>query len=302
MRMVVRIDVDAVRGAVDPEIYREAEALLAAGRLGRIVEVNGGVVAAVHTDSGATAYEVWVGVVDRAFSSECDCAGPETDPEELCAHAVAVTLTALGDGFHWSPNATPPSSAQVDPEVRRLAEVAATLPVRRLALLVAEHAVTDRRLAARLLTYAGQLAAPTDAELADVRTTVESLAAEATVGHWDPYDVARAGQQLVEDLEVLAQRPAAEPTLRTVEYAARRWDSLLGRLGATADDEELEEIGSALRAVHVRLCVELRPEPDALVERLLDIIEAAEPAASCLDRPTDYLPVLGPDGVAALTD
>ncbi|RKR87564.1 hypothetical protein BDK92_1844 [Micromonospora pisi] len=300
--MVVRIDAEAVRGAVDPEIYRAAEALLAAGRLGRIVEVNGGVVAAVHTDSGATAYEVWVGVVDRAFSSECDCAGPETDPEELCAHAVAVTLTALADGFPWSANATPPSTTQVDPEVRRLADVAATLPVRRLALLVAEHAVTDRRLEARLLTYAGELDAPTEDELADVRKVVESLAAEATTGQWDLYDVAKAGQQIVEELEVLAQRPATEATLLTVEYAARRWDALLGLVGEAADDEDFEEIGSALRAVHVRLCLESQAEPEPLVERLLDIIEAAETGASCLDRPTDYLPVLGPDGVAALTD
>ncbi|MFI6762570.1 hypothetical protein ACIBF5_25895 [Micromonospora sp. NPDC050417] len=300
--MAVRIDVDAVRGAVDPEVYQEAEALLAADRLGRIVEVNGGAVAAVHTDSGATAYEVWVGVVDGAFSSECDCAEPETDPEELCAHAVAVTLAALGDGFHWSPTATPPSTVRVDPGVRRLADVAATLPVRRLALLVAEHAVTDRRLEARLLTYAGELGVPTEDELADVRKVVESLAAEATTGHWDLYDVAKAGQHVVEELEVLAQRPPTEATLLTVEYAARRWDALLGPLGEAADDEEFDEIGSALRAVHVRLCLELRAEPEPLVERLLDIIEAAESVASCLDRPTDYLPVLGPDGVAALTD
>ncbi|MFK3983863.1 hypothetical protein ACI2K4_26215 [Micromonospora sp. NPDC050397] len=301
--MVVRIDVDAVRGAVEPAVFREAEALLAAGRLGRVVEVNGGAVAAVHTDGGATAYEVWVGVVDRAFSSECDCAGPETDPDELCAHAVAVTLVALGEGFHWSPTATPPSTVAVDPEVRRLADVAATLPVRRLAMLVAEHAVTDRRLEARLLTYAGELAAPTDAELHELRKTVDSLATEATSGRWDAYDVLKAGEQIVEELEVVAQRPATEETLSTVEYAARRFDGLLGSLGEAGDDEDFEEIGSALRAVHVRLCLELRPDPETLVDRLLDIIEAAEsPVTSCLDHPTDYLPVLGPDGVAALTD
>ena len=285
--MAVRIDLDAVRGAVDPAVYREAEELLAAGRLGRIVEVNGGAVAAVRGDA-ATAYEVWVGVVDRAFTSECECAGPDTDPEELCAHAVAVTLAAIGDGFHWSASATPPSTVEVDPEVRRLAEVAATLPVRRLAMLIAEHAVTDRRLETRLLTYAGQLAAPTDAELADVRKTVDSLAADATTGQWDLYDVAKAGQQIVEELEVLAQRPATDETLLVVEYAARRWDRLLEPLHEAADDDDFEEIGSALRAVHVRLCVELRPDPDTLIDRLLDIIDAA-PAMSCLDRPADYL-------------
>ena len=223
----------------------------------------------------ATAYEVWVGVVDGAFTGECECAGSDADPDELCAHAVTVTLAALRDGFHWSSSATPPSTVEVDPEVRRLAEVAATLPVRRLAMLVAEHAVTDRRLETRLLTYAGQLGAPTDAELADVRKTVDSVAADATTGEWDLYDVAKAGQQIVEELEVLAQRPATEATLLLVEYAARRWDALLGPLHEAADDDDFEEIGAALRAVHVRLCVELRPDPDTLIDRLLEIIEAA---------------------------
>ncbi|WP_326556422.1 hypothetical protein [Micromonospora sp. NBC_01796] len=296
--MVVRIDVDAVRGAVDPAVYREAEELLADGRLGRTVEVGGGLIGAVHGE-GTTAYEVWVGVVGGAFTGECECAASEADPDELCVHAVTLTLAALRDGFHWSSAATAPSTVEVDPEVRRLAEVAATLPIRRLAMLVAEHAVTDRRLETRLLTYAGQLGAPTDPELADVRATVDGLTA---TDESDPYDAAKAGQQLVEELEVLAQRPATESTLLTVEYAARRWDTLLGSLGEAADDEDFEEIGSALRAVHVRLCAELRPDPDALVERMLDIIEAAEPVTSCLDLPTDYLPVLGPDHVAALTD
>jgi uncharacterized Zn finger protein len=298
--MVVRIDMDAVRGAVEPAVYREAEELLAAGRLGRIVEVGGGAVGAVHGDDGPP-YEVWVGVVGGAFTGECECAGPDTEPDELCVHAVALTLAALRDGFPWASRATPPSAAQIDPEIRRLAEVAATLPVRRLAMLIAEHAVTDRRLETRLLTYAGQVGPPTDAELTDLRKTVDSIAADASSGEWDLYDVAKAGLQLVEELEVLAQRPATEATPLVVEYAARRWDALMALLHEAADDDDFEDVGAALRAVHVRICVELQPDPDALIDRLIDVIQAAD-ATSCLDQPADYLAVLGPDGVAALTD
>jgi hypothetical protein len=294
-RVAVRIDIDAVREAVAPAVYREAEELLAAGRLGEIIAVGGGAVCAVRRETGPS-YEVWVGVVAGEFTAECDCA----EPDELCGHGVALTLAALRDGFPWSAAATPPSALVVDPKVRRLAEVAATLPVRRLAMLIAEHAVTDRRLETRLLTYAGQIGPPTDGELADVRWTIDNLANDATAGQWDLHDVAKAGQRIVDELEILAQRPPIQEALLVVEHAARRWDDLAGHLHEARNYEtELEEIGGALRAVHVQLCEELRPDLDPLIDRLIEIVEASD-IGSCLDQPADYLAVLGPDGVAAV--
>lgn len=131
-----------------------------------------------------------------------------------------------------------------------------------------------------------------------MRETVDGLTG---TDQSDPYDVAKAAQLLVEELEVLAQRPATEATLLLVEYAARRFDGCAARLVNGDGENDIEEIGAGLRAVHVRLCLELRPDPDALIDRLVEIVDAAD-AVSCLDQPTDYLPVLGPDGVAALTD
>jgi hypothetical protein len=297
--VAVRIDLDAVRDAVDPEVYRSAEALLASGQLGEITAVGGGAAATVGS-AHAPGHEVWVGVTGGAFTGECDCpAGADAD--QLCAHAVALTLAAVRDGFAWSSTATAPSQAALDPAVRRMLDVAATLPPRRLAMLVAEHAAVDRRLETRLLTYAGRLGPPTDAELAAVRGTVDSLAGDATAGQWDLHDVAKAGQWIVDELEVLAQRPPTEGALLVVEHAARVWDGLAGHLFDAWEtyEDEPEQIGGAVRAVHVRMCEELVPDPDNLAGRLAEIIQAAE-FTSCLDEPEDYLPVLGRERVAAL--
>ncbi|WP_203862104.1 hypothetical protein [Plantactinospora mayteni] len=298
--MAVRLDIDAIRNAVAPATIQDAGTLVESGRLGEITSFGGG--ASCVLDRGSEpGYEVWVGVVGGEFTAECDCGGDPTDPDELCVHAVALTLGALRDDFVWASAATPPSQLAVDPEVRRLAEIAATVPARRLAMLVAEHAVQDRRLATRLLTYAGRLGAPTDAELANVRRTIDNLANEATAGEWELHDVVKAGQWIVDELELLVQRAATDGALDVVEHAAEVWDDLASHLydAHHGYEDEAEEIGDAVRAAHIRLCGALRPDPDDLRDRLAEIVTAPE-FTSCLDSPEDYLPLLGPAGVAEL--
>jgi hypothetical protein len=299
--MAVLLDQGTVRDAVDPEVYREAEELLAAGRLGEITAVGGGAAGTVHNGPGA-AYEVWVGVVSRALTGECTCSD-DADPDELCAHAVALTLGAIDQDFGWSSAATPPSAAPAEPDTHNLVEIAASLPPRRLAMLVAEHAATDRRLETRLLTAAGKLGALDESELFAVRKTIDSLAAEAMTGRWGLNDLVNAGQWILDEVELLALRPPTEDALLVVEHAARVWDDLSVHLygGWGTREYEPAEIGDALRAVHVDLCEELEPDPDELVGRLTEIVEAAE-VESCLDEPEDYLAVLGPGGVAALRE
>ncbi|MGW0503282.1 hypothetical protein [Micromonospora sp. NPDC003241] len=239
-----------------------------------------------------------MGITADGFTVECGC--PMS--EELCAHAVALAEAALENGFAWSSLATPPSATEVDPRVAELAEVASTIPARRLALLLAEWAATDRVLASRLLAYAGLLAPPTDAELADLRRTIDNLAHEATSGNrWDLHDVEKAGRAIVEEVRVLAERPASLETLLVVERAARAWDGLAGYLYDAWEtyEEEPAEIGGALRAAHIQLCEQAQPDPDELAARLTEIIKAAE-VDSCLDEPWDYLGILGRDRVKAL--
>lgn len=295
--MAIRIDITAVRAEAGPAASEAADILLDAGQPDMLLEVDGGV-SAVFRAAGQPPYETWAGLTPDGFTVECDCASGA----EWCAHAVALVDAALEDGFGWSASATPPSAADHEPKVAQLVEIAASLPARRLALLVAEHAAADRVLETKLLAYAGKLDTLADTELADARRTILNLAHEATSGnHWDLHDVEKAGRAIVEEVQVLAQRPASEGLLDVIEEAARAWDSIAVHLWDAWEtyEEEPAEIGGALREAHVSVCEQLQPDPDELVERLVAIIDAAE-VDSCLDAPSDYMSVLGRQRVAAL--
>jgi hypothetical protein len=213
-----------------------------------------------------------------------------------------VTLAALDAGLSWSSTATPPSGI-VDPEVRRLAAVAAQLPPRRLAMLVADYAAGDPRLAARLLATAGMLG-PADAdELHRVRQIVIDIADDATGADFELYDVIRAGEQIVEVLWILAEQPPTDEALDLVESAAVIWDEIAVHLydAGPSYEKEADAVGDALRDVHVGMCHELEPDPEDLADRLRQVIALAE-AVSCLAEPADYLALLGEDLAATLAD
>ncbi|GHJ13726.1 hypothetical protein [Micromonospora sp. AKA38] len=295
--MAVKIDIDALRDVAGSVACATADEWRAAGQPAEFVPVGGGA-SGVIREVGKPPIEVWVGVTADGFTAECEC----SPGARLCAHAVALTLLALESGLSWASAATPPSAVAVDPRVAELAALARSIPVRRLALLVAEWAATDRVLESGLRAQAGQLEALTAGELAQVRRTIDDLAGEATSGQqWDLHDVEKAGRAIVEEIEVLAQRPPTEEALLLVERAARAWDGLSGYLYDAWEtyEEEPAEIGGALRAVHVRLCEQVQPDPDELAARLAEIIAAAE-VDSCLDEPWDYLAALGRQRVKAL--
>jgi hypothetical protein len=282
--MGVRFDEDMLAGAVEAGVLADAERLLADGAVGSITDATGGATACVRLGQGRHV-EVWAGIVHGGLDAECDC---DAGRDDLCVHAVAVTLAALRSGFTWSSGATPPSGS-VDPQVRELIEAADRLSRRRLAMLVATHATTDPRLRTRLLVEAGRLGPLATSEADRLRRTLSAIAAEATTGRWQMSDVVTAGETIISELEIISERPASMPALLLVEHAAGLWDELAAHL---FDDWEHydgvpEEMGERVRHLHLRLCEQLRPDPDELTERLDRIISAAE-AVSCLDAPHDY--------------
>lgn len=284
--MVVHFNEDMLAGAVDAEVFAAAERLLAGGAVGSFADATGGATAIVQVGQGHPV-EVWVGIVHGGLDTECDC---DAGRDDLCAHAVAVTLAALRSGFTWSSGATPPSEA-VEPEVRELVEAADRLSRRRLTMLVATHASTDRRLRTRLLVEAGQLGPLARPEADQLRQTLNAIATEATTGWWQMPDVVTAGEAIISELEIISERSASMSALLLVEHAATLWDGLAAHL---FDDWEHyegvpEEMGARVRAVHLQLCERLQPDPDELAERLNRIIGSAE-SVSCLDAPHDYAP------------
>jgi hypothetical protein len=298
--MGVRLSEDALRGAVGSAVFDAARELFLAGAVGEITPVRGGASASVGSEPGGDLpgrdlpgrdLDVWVGVVDSELEAECGCGTGEGD--DLCHHAVALALAAVDSGFTWRP--VPAGDVpEIDPRVHGLQEAARRVPHDVLALIVAEFAVDDRPLEARLLVEAGELGPVSRAEAAGTLRSLDAVAQDATCGHWQRHDVVTAGEAIIETVETLGQRPASLPALRVVEHAARLWDGLAAHLfDDFAHFEGVpEEMGARMRRVHLRLCGSLDPDDlTDLAERLQEIAEAAE-HVSCLDAPEEYAPFL----------
>lgn len=145
------------------------------------------------------------------------------------------------------------------------------------------------------------LGPPTDAELTAIRAAVDGLAVAAMSGEWQLSDLVDAGWRIVDEVELLVERPLNLDALDVIEHAVRVWDGCIVQVtaGWRLVGTESAEIGDQLRGCHVAACSELDLDVDTVIERVITVIRDAE-AGSCLDAPDDYLPALGPAGVADL--
>lgn len=155
--MAVHIDIDAFRGALPADIAATADRLLRDGGVVDLESDGGGARAAV-LDAGVT-FQPWVGVIDRAFTGDCDCADPPPG-EDFCAHAAAVALAAVGAGLKFSATAGAPEPPSPEPDRADYLRAARSLTPQQLTDLVVDQAARDPLFADALLAGAA-LAEPT---------------------------------------------------------------------------------------------------------------------------------------------
>lgn len=259
--MAVRIDVSAFRESLPVEVTAAAESLRQAGHVGELEAVGGGARAVVR--DGDDVFEPWVGVVERAFTSDCDCGA------DLCAHAAAVALDAFDARVRFSGAGLPHG---VEPGYRLAVR---RLEPQQLADLVVEHAGRDRHFAALLLGRAGLLDAGAGPALDDFRDAVGE-ASRATTGEWGQADVDRAGRFLADEVEILLAWPATAEALDLVEEAIEVWDEMAGLL---RDDPE--EVGDVLVGAHRDLRARLGLDPAEIEERLTRLSETCDYTTIC---------------------
>ncbi|GAB7046827.1 hypothetical protein [Catenuloplanes indicus] len=229
--MAVRIDIEAFRESVPAPVLAAADRLVADGAVGELESSGGGVLAEVAD------VQAWTGIVGGELGGDCDCGSGEP----LCAHAVALALSAVGAGFPLLASATPPGPDVTDPEQARYLAALRGLTGRQVAALVVDTAMRDRLFAVRLLGEAGLLDAEAAADgLADFRAAVDAAAEDE--------DAWEAGTRLAAELEILLQFPASTAALELVEDALEVWDELVVEI---ADDPR--EITDALVEGHREL-------------------------------------------------
>ncbi|HET8658573.1 MAG TPA: hypothetical protein VFM55_06200 [Micromonosporaceae bacterium] len=283
--MTVSINTQAFHDCIPPALREAAAQLRRSGSVGDLEQVGGGVQAVVR--DGRDIVQPWVGVVDRAFTSECEC----SSGDDLCVHAVAVALTAFDDDVDWSGAATPPSVAEVSAEQDRYATAVERLARRQLTALVVAQATKDELFATTLLREAGMLDAADDHSLRRFAEVLEEVAGVTSGSRWQIHDIETAGERLVAEVEILCAHPATPDALDLVEQAIVVWDDLSGYL---ADAHYMrrtdpEEVGEPLVEAHLGLCEQLDLAPAQLAERLAALMRKCQYGTLDIDSYADLL-------------
>jgi hypothetical protein len=293
--VAVRVNIQAFRDSVAPTTCEAASLLLLSGSVGDLEQAGGGVQAIVR--DGPTAVQPWVGIVDGAFTSECECSSDdelsddELSEDELCVHAVAVALTAFDRDVRWSGAATPPSAAEVSVEHTRYATAVERLARRQLTALVVEQAAKDQLFANTLLRQAGMLHAVDHDSLHRFAQVLREVAAVTSGSRWQIHHIEAAGQRLVTEVKILCAHPATLDMLDLVEQAILVWDELAEYLidAYYTRETEPDEISEPLVEAHVGLCEQLGLAPAMLAERLTDLVNKCHYDTLDIDAYADLL-------------
>jgi hypothetical protein len=284
--VAVRIDVQAFHDSIPAAVGEAAARLRGDGSVGDLESVGGGAQAVVRDRDAA--FQSWVGIVERAFTGDCDCAQAGDD---LCAHAVAVALTAFDEDVVFAAAATPPGAGTVEPDRAEFLRAVQRLAPRQLADLVVEYAIRDRLLATLLLGEAGMLDPADQSGLADFGAVISDASNATTGSTWGISDVENAGHRLAAEAEILCARPATPATLDLIEEAILVWDELSGYLvdAYYARRTDPEEISEPLVDAHRDLCERLNLDPDENADRLTRLVERCDHDSIDVDAYADLL-------------
>lgn len=228
---------------------------------------------------------------DPKLSWSCTC--PVGEDGDFCKHCVAVALEVA------RPEREPKRPARTkrkagEPDLRTYL---AGLDTDALVGLVMAQAESDWRLRERLTA---QAIASGGGSL-DLRTWKQRI--DATFGdsrYFVPYAEAGGWAQDVFDviaaLEDLVDAGHAAAVVGLAEHAHRRADGAVQYV----DDSDgwLTDISGRLGELHLRACVEARPDAIELAHRLADL-ELTSELETFHRAAATYAEVLGPDGIAA---
>ncbi|MPW15501.1 hypothetical protein GCT13_00875 [Paraburkholderia sp. CNPSo 3157] len=248
----------------DAKTFARGKAYFHEGAVSRLEERDGVLRAHVR---GTHRYSVELGVGDDGeLTYECDC--PVGDDGVFCKHAVAVALSWLENTgeevFHDEDveSAKPRRKRKTYEElIREYVETLNEKAVRDLLLEAAEH---DRTLRDKLL-FAARAAAAGD--LQSMKIAVRQATRISRPLDWR--EAGAYGDGLMSLADMLRQRLASPHAGQVVELAE------LAIAGAEKSLEQIDDSGGdvmpaiiELAAVHLEGCLQTRPDPTKLAERL----------------------------------
>lgn len=286
------ITLSAIRTLADAKSFERGRAYYRDGTVSRLTERDGELSATVR---GTHRYHVEfaIGDDDRLHHA-CNC--PVGDDGAFCKHAVAVALSWLENSgeavFHDDERepARPRRKRKTHAELIR--DHLETLDEQALRRWLLDAAERDRSLRDRLLFDARAAQA---GDVASLRAAVRQMARVSRPLAWDEAHV--FGERLFELADMLRRQLAGPHAMQVVELAE------LAIADAEASLEQIDDSDGSvapgideLAALHLDACIQTRPDPMKLADRLFRL-QAAGQWDTFRDVLPAYTEVLGDAGL-----
>ena len=245
----------AVKELAGSRVYQRGRSYFRYGHIG--VSTGGDLRWEAMVD-GTVPYRVKLWVDGGRPGWSCTC--PAAEDGSFCKHCTAVALSLSPvDPPEEEPKSAPVASGSKAPD-QELTSIVSRLPQNRLVEIVVSHAESDPRLRATLVAES-RTAGAEPPDLGEWREQIEEVF--QSLGDFTPYHVVSEWycvvDAVIDGLEHLCDAGHADAAAALAEHALR----LAEAAGAYVDDSDgwMTGISERLIDVHVRTCVEGRPDP-----------------------------------------
>ncbi|HXJ91508.1 MAG TPA: SWIM zinc finger family protein [Terriglobia bacterium] len=241
--------------------------------------------------SGTLDYRVELWVEADEFDYSCTC--PIGQDGNFCKHCVAAALAAL-EGSRREARRAPKAEREVT--LKDVREMLVSRDREALADLFLGWAKTDDRLRERLLLAAAKEAKAGVNLTAFRRAISKALDAGDFVDYHGMASYARDADEVIDQIEALQRDGHAEAAIELSEHALKCAERSMDSMDDS--DGYMGGILERLQEIHYRACVEARPDPVALAEKLF-AWEMSSDWEVFLGAAARYSKVLGAGGLAA---
>lgn len=258
------------------------------GKVERLEERDGSILGQV---SGTRKYQVTLKAGDDGgVTWSCSC--PLGDRGDFCKHAVAVGLSWLARN---QPDDSASSSDQPPDEDEVIRLYLEQLPREVLVRLIMDQTFEDDRLH-RQLALKAHRDQKTGVDLAAFKRQLRSaVGVRRFVDYRGMPSYVRGIDDVVAALEEVFTEGHAQEAMELCEYGLRLVEKALNRVDDS--DGMLGDILRQLEDLHLKACLQCRPDPVKLAQKLFSW-EMASDWDTFSDAVTNYRDVLGDDGIA----
>ncbi len=278
-----------LRRLADKQTYQRGLDYFTHSHVVSLAESNAGASAVVR---GEQDYTVELTADEGVLEFSCDC--PTGSDGAFCKHCVAAALAWLE-----RPAAQTKSAHRGKAKQMTLADAGKVLRGEdkdEIVRLVLEWAKGDKILRQNLVLYAARRISPETGAAAVARAFERAARVPGFTGYFEARGWARGVDRAIDGIAQLLEDGQAAAVIELCESALQQ---LVGAVESIDDsDGHFAGLRDRLQDIHFQACLEARPDPAALAERLLHF-ELHAGFDVFYNAVTQYADILGPKGMEA---